>query len=345
MALEYILYTIIAILTIAVAMLWRSKGGDSAELNDTISQMAGRLQTMQENITTQNANLNQTLTQNLGQTAKETQENLSKLNERLVVIDQAQSNIQTLAKDVVGLQAILQNKQTRGAFGQKQMEMIIQDGLPKGQYEFQATLSNNTRPDCLIKMPNDSPDLIVDAKFPLEAWNRMRDPNNVADTQMHKEANTSFKNDVQKHIKDIAEKYLIAGETQDTALLFIPSESIFAELHENFEAVIEFAYKKRIMIVSPTHLSLAIRVFQSMLKDTKTREQAHLIQKQVGEFMKDLERLDDRIGKLKTHNDQTTKDIDAIMTSTRKLNRHGEKIEELEFEEKPNDTDSPNLID
>lgn len=311
----YYILVIIFLLCVILFLVFRS--GNSG-LGESIHQLSGHIQSLQENMTHQNSQMSRT-----------TNENLTKLNARLEVIDRAQGNIQSLAKDVVGLQDILQNKQTRGAFGEKQMEMIIQDGLPKDQYEFQATLSNNSRPDCLIKMPNNNPSLVVDAKFPLDAWHRLRDPDNlnVADSKK------SFDRDVKKHITDISQKYLISGETQDTALLFIPSESIYAEIYENFDTIIQYAHKHRVMIVSPTHLSLAIRVFQSMLKDTKMREQAHLIQKQVGEFMKDLNRLDERMLKLKTHNDQTTKDIDSIMTSTRKLNRHGEKIEELEFDE------------
>ncbi|MFB2608469.1 DNA recombination protein RmuC, partial [Rhizobium phaseoli] len=183
--------------------------------------------------------------------------------ERLAVIDAAQNNIQTLAKDVVGLQAILSNKQTRGAFGQSRMETIVADGLPMGAYAFQQTLSNGSRPDCTIRMPNGAPPLVIDAKFPLEAWNAIRD---AGSPEAAKLAGQQFRRDMEIHIRDIAEKYLIQGETQDTAFLFVPSESIFAELHENFEPVVQKAHRARIVIVSPSLLMLSIQVIQAVLK-------------------------------------------------------------------------------
>jgi DNA recombination protein RmuC len=260
---------------------------------------------------------------------KATHENLRKLQERLAVIDNAQNNIQTLAKDVVGLQAILSNKQTRGAFGQSRMETIVADGLPMGAYAFQMTLSNGSRPDCTVKMPNGQPDLVIDAKFPLEAYNAIRDAE-TPDDATH--AAQAFRRDLDVHIKDISEKYLLKGETQDTAFMFVPSESIFAEIHENFESVIQRAHKARIVIVSPSLLMLSIQVIQSVLKDARMREQAHLIQGEVIRLMEDLTRLDDRVRKLQNHFNMTQKDVDQILTSTTKLVKRGEKIEAMEFE-------------
>lgn len=310
-----------------------------AELVASQNELTGRLAAMQENVTTSQSAFSKQLderlagvtgrvSQSLADTTKTTQESLTKLQERLAVIDSAQSNIQTLAQDVVGLQAILQNKQTRGAFGQSRMETIVQDGLPMGAFEFQTTLSNNTRPDCTIKMPNGAPVLVIDAKFPLEAWNRIRDAETA---DLKKQAAAQFKRDLEYHIKDIADKYLIAGETQDTAFLFVPSESIFAEIHENFEGIVQKAHRSRVVIVSPSLLMLSIQVIQAVLKDARMREQAHLIQAEIMKFSKDLSLLDDRVRKLKTHFELTSKDIDLIQTSTGKLVRHGNKIEALEF--------------
>ncbi len=301
--------------------------------------LTGNLAAMQQNTTNSQAALSKQLderlaavtgrvSQSLTDTTKTTQESLTKLQERLAVIDSAQNNIQTLAQDVVGLQNILQNKQTRGAFGQSRMETIVQDGLPMGAFEFQSKLSNDKRPDCLIKMPNDAPSLVIDAKFPLEAWNLMKEAENP---EQMKVGATQFKRDIEVHIKDISEKYLIRGETQDTAFLFVPSESIFAEIHENFEGVVQKAHTSRVVIISPSLLLLSIQVIQAILKDARMREQAHLIQAEIGKFSKDLALLDERIGKLKTHHDLTGKDIDQILVSTRKLTRHGEKIEALEL--------------
>src|SRR5690606_33961581 len=222
------------------------------------------------------------------------------------------------------------NKQTRGAFGQARMEAIVQDGLPQGSYQFQATLRNGTRPDCLILLPNGAPGLIIDAKFPLEAWNAIR----AAETpEAIRAAETQFRRDVQKHIKDIAERYFLPGETQDTAFMFVPSESIFSDIHERFEDVVQQAHRARVVIVSPSLLMLSIQVVQSVLRDQRMREQAHVIRDEVIELMKDVGRLDERVRKLQAHFNLTSNDFDAILTSTRKIVGRGEKIEALDFSE------------
>lgn len=311
-----------------------------AEIVRAQSEMQGRMSSMAEIFGTRQAELNKAIGDRLDgmshrlgnsmtEQTKATHENLRRLQERLAVIDTAQNNIQSLAKDVVGLQAILSNKQTRGAFGQSRMETIIADGLPMGAYEFQATLSDGSRPDCLVRMPNGQPSLVVDAKFPLESYNAIRD---AASPEAAKMAAQNFRRDLDKHISDIAQKYLIKGETQDIAFMFVPSESIFAEIHENFEGVVQKAHKARVVIVSPSLLMLSIQVIQSVLKDQRMREQAHLIQGEVIRLMEDMSRLDDRVQKLQTHFAQTQKDVELIATSTTKLMKRGAKIEEMEFE-------------
>jgi DNA recombination protein RmuC len=319
------------------------------------SEMQGRMGAMAEMFGTRQAEFNQAInqridgmTQRIGTTlseqTKSTHENLAKLQERLAVIDTAQNNIQTLARDVVGLQAILSNKQTRGAFGQSRMETIVKDGLPFGAYAFQPTLSNGNRPDCTIAMPNDAPDLVIDAKFPLEAWNAMREVE-AGDTTALSQATQRFRRDMEVHIRDISEKYLIVGETQDTAFLFVPSESIFAEIHENFEGLVQRAHRARVVIVSPSLLMLSVQVVQALLKDARMREQAHLIQGEVLRLMEDLSRLDDRVRKLQTHFGQAQKDIDQILTSTDKLTKRGNKIEMLEFDASPRETERAKRTD
>ena len=303
------------------------------------TEMQGRIAAMAEVFGSRQHELNQAINQRIdgmshriGQTmteqTRQTQDNLRRLQERLVAIDTAQNNIQALAKDVVGLQAILSNKQTRGAFGQSRMETIIADGLPMGAYEFQPTLSNGSRPDCLVRMPNGQPGLVIDAKFPLEAWNAIRE----AGADGGRAAGQRFRRDIEIHIRDIAEKYLIRGETQDTAFMFVPSESVFAEIHENFEAVVQRAHKARIVIVSPSLLMLSIQVIQSVLRDQRMREQAHLIQGEVIRLMEDLGRLDDRVGKLQGHFAAAQKDVEQIATSSGRLAQRGRKIEAMEFE-------------
>ncbi|MBY2932297.1 DNA recombination protein RmuC [Rhizobium leguminosarum] len=304
------------------------------------AEMQGRIAAMTEVFGARQSELNQTISQRLDgmsqrvsstitEQTKSTHENLQRLQERLAVIDAAQNNIQTLAKDVVGLQAILSNKQTRGAFGQSRMETIVADGLPMGAYAFQQTLSNGSRPDCTIRMPNGAPPLVIDAKFPLEAWNAIRD---AGSPEAGKIAGQQFRRDMEVHIRDISEKYLIQGETQDTAFLFVPSESIFAEIHEHFEPVVQKAHRARIVIVSPSLLMLSIQVIQAVLKDQRMRAQAHLIQGEVAILMDDLSRLDERVRKLQGHFAMAQKDIDMVVTSADKLTRRGARIEALEFE-------------
>ncbi len=317
-----------------------------AEILKSQAEMQGRLSSIAEVFGSRQNEVNESInkrldsmTTRIGQTMtdqqKATHENLSKLQERLAVIDKAQDNISQLAGNVVELQSILSNKQTRGAFGQSRMETIISDGLPMGAFEFQPTLSNGKRPDCTIKMPNDAPVLVIDAKFPMESWNAARNAKDGASSGSHAQ---QFRTDMDVHIKDIASKYLIAGETQDTAFMFVPSESIFADIHEHYESIVQKAHKSRIVIVSPSLLMLSIQVIQALLKDARMREQAHLIQTEVLRLMEDLSRLDDRVRKLQTHFGQANKDIDDILISTDKLTKRGNRIEALEFENSTSET-------
>ncbi len=312
-----------------------------AELVASQNELTGRMQTMSEIFSTRQGDMvrivNERLEgmsgkigQSITETTKNTQESLAKLQERLAVIDTAQTNITGLASQVVELQAILSNKQTRGAFGEARMQQIVQDGLPMGAYEFQPTLENGSRPDCMIKMPNDTPPLVIDAKFPLESWNRIREAETPEAT---KAAGQQFRRDVEVHLKAISEKYLNLGETQDTGFMFVPSESIFAEIHENFESLVQKAHRARVVIVSPSLLMLSIQVIQSVLKDTRMREQAHLIQGEVIRLMEDVSRLDDRVHKLASHFQQAQKDVDLILTSSDKVTKRGNKIADLEFQE------------
>jgi len=312
-----------------------------AELVASQNELTGRMQTMSEIFSTRQGDMMRAVNerlegmsgrigQSISETTKNTQESLTKLQERLAVIDTAQNNIMGLAGQVVELQNILSNKQTRGAFGEGRMQQIVQDGLPIGSYEFQKTLSNGKKPDCVIHMPNDTPPLVIDAKFPLESWHKIRE----AETpEQAKIAAQSFKRDVEVHLKDISEKYFLKGETQDTAFMFVPSESIFAEIHENYEGLVQRAHKARVVIVSPSLLMLSIQVMQSVLKDVRMREQAHLIQKEIVTLMEDVGRLDDRVRKLDNHFRQAQKDVGDILISTDKVTKRSTKITELEFEE------------
>ena len=275
--------------------------------------------------------------QNLEVNAKTTTANLNLLNERLAIIDRAQKNISELSSQVVGLQDILSNKQQRGAFGQGRMEAIIEDGLPKNAYSFQAKLTNGKQPDCLIHLPNSSASIVIDAKFPLESFELLKSADTV---ELKKEAVARVRKDVGQHIRDISEKYFISGETQDTAMMFVPSESLYADLHEMFDDIIQKAYRARIVIVSPNMMMLAISTMQAILKDAKMREQAAMIQTEVAKMMKDVVLLQDRVVKLDRHFGQAGKDIKDILISTGKVTKRGETIENLDLP-KPDEDETP----
>ncbi|MGA7971458.1 MAG: DNA recombination protein RmuC, partial [Pseudolabrys sp.] len=304
-----------------------------------IAELNARMQAMGEMLANAHTQLQQgvnqrldAVTQNLGESmktsTKHTTEHLQQLHARLAVIDSAQKNIGELATQVTTLQQVLGSKQSRGAFGQSRMEIIIQDGLPKDCYEFQATLSNKSRPDCCIYLPN-SPALVVDAKFPLEAVTAFREAETDEDKKL---ATARVRSDVGKHVTDIASKYLIPGETQDMALMFVPSESIYAELYDGFDDVFQKAYRAKVIIVSPSLLMLAIQVIQQIRKDSAMREAADKIQAEVGLLVADVIRLRDRVENLDKHFGQTSKDIEQIKISADKIIGRGEKIKDVELE-------------
>ncbi len=304
------------------------------------SEVSGRLQSMTELIGGRQAELSKSLSerldgmtvrlnQSMGESTKSTHENLKKLHERLAVLDAAQQNISNLAGQVTTLSNILANKQTRGAFGQARMEAIVSDGLPPGSFTFQYTLRSGVRPDCVIQLPNGAPPLVVDAKFPLEAYNALK---SAGTPDSLKAAQQQFRNDVTKHIKDIAERYLVHGETHDTAFMFVPSESVFAEIHEAFADVIQRAHRARVVIVSPTQLMLSIQVIQAVLRDHRFREQAHIIQDEVRKMLQDVERLNDRANNLGKHFKTVQNDIDQILISSGKIIDRGHQVEAVGVE-------------
>jgi DNA recombination protein RmuC len=255
-------------------------------------------------------------------------EHLAKLNERLAVIDAAQARVAALTQEVVGLKDILANKQARGAFGQGRLEAIIKDGLPAAAFEFQYTLSNNTRPDCVIRLPGDPRLMIIDAKFPLEAFTALRE---AASEEARKHAAARVRTDVIKHVRDIADRYFLPGETQDIAILFVPSESLFADLHEYFEDIVQKAHKSRIIIVSPSLLMMAVQVMQAIVRDARVREEAHIIQAEVRRLVEEVERLQTRVAKLDAHFKVAQEDVDQITTSAGKIARRGTRIDRMDF--------------
>src|SRR5215216_5970266 len=326
----------------AIAESMRAKQFDERmnALARTQAETIGSLRAMNETITGRQAELarvvgdsltsaSHRLNQSLSSTTQQTMERLHKLHERLAVIDNAQKNLAELSSQVTSLREVLANKQARGAFGQGRMEAIVRDALPKGSYEFQFTLSNRTRPDCVVYLPADERPLVIDAKFPLEAITAFRDGKT---DDARKQAAQRLRQDVLKHVNDIAERYLIPGETQELALMFVPSESVYADLHDGFDDLIQKAYRAQVVLVSPSLLMLAIQVMQQICKDARMREAAHEIRTEVGHLMGDLERLRERVLKLQQHFGQASDDVAQILTSADKITKRSGRIEALEFD-------------
>ena len=259
-----------------------------------------------------------------------TNETMTHIQKRLAVIDEAQKNISELSTRMVGLQDILSNKQARGAFGEIQLNDLVSATLPPSAYTFQATLSNGRRADCLLKLPNPPGSIVIDAKFPLESYNALQTATSEADKKV---AARAFSADVLKHINDIADKYIIGGETAEQALMFLPSEAVFAELHANFISVIEQSYKKRGWIVSPSTCMAMLNTVRAVLRDVQMREQAHVIQREVATLGEDVLRLDKRVGNLRQHFNLAEKDLGEIETSSRKITSRAERIEKIEMAE------------
>ena len=312
-----------------------------AEMNRAQAELSGRLQSMAEILSTRQGDLarlvadrmdglRQQVGAGLEQNVRQTTENLGKLQERLAVIDAAQKNLTDLTTEVVTLKDILANKQARGAYGQGRMEAIIRDGLPSAFFAFQPTLSNGKRPDCLITLPGDGRGLVIDAKFPLESFTLLRE---ARGDDARKAASSRVRSDVGVHVKDISERYFLPGETQEMALLFVPSEAIYADLHEHFDDVVQKAHRARVVIVSPSLLAMAIQLMQSLVRDARMREEAQVIQSEVGKLLTDVRRLGERVEKLDTHFRQAQEDVGQIRTSAGKITSRGEKIGALDFDD------------
>jgi DNA recombination protein RmuC len=313
----------------------------TAELEYKLAELSGSLSAFAEQVAHHDAHLARTLDerldqvslrvgQGLSETAEKTTQSLQSLNERLAVIDNAQRNITELSTHMVSLKDILSNKQTRGAFGQGRMEAIIRDGLHQSAYDFQCTLSNGTRPDCLIKLPESELGLIIDAKFPLEAYNLLKAARAEAEVR---QAESRLRADVLRHVKDIAQKYLIAGETHETAIMFVPSESIYAELYERFEDVIQKSHRERVIIASPNILMLLVQTMQAIFKDARMREQAGQIKVEVVKLMEDVVRMRDRVLNLQKHFGMATQDVEKLLISSEKITKRGSRIEQLDLPE------------
>ena len=310
-----------------LAVLMRAQHEANGRVDAMGRALAGRQAEMARAMSERLDSVTHRFGQSLTQSTRYTMQSLQALHERLGIIDRAHDNLTELTDQVTTLRDVLANKQARGAFGQARMETIVQDGLPKGSFAFQYTLSTGKRPDCVVLLPDQRP-LCIDAKFPLEAVTALRE---ATTEEAKKAAAQRLRTDVMRHVDDIASKYLIPGETQDTALMFVPSESVYAEIHDGFDDVIQKAYRARVVLVSPSLLMLAIQVMQQILKDARMRDAADQIRTEVLSLGDDLARLRERVTKLQTHFGQVTDDVRQILISADKIERRAARIEELDF--------------
>ncbi|MGB3865640.1 MAG: DNA recombination protein RmuC, partial [Xanthobacteraceae bacterium] len=289
--------------------------------------LAGRQAEMARAVGERLDSVTQRVGQSMEQTTRHTVDSLRALHERLGIIDNAHKNLTELTSQVTTLRDVLANKQSRGAFGQARMEAIVRDGLPSGAYAFQHTLSTGKRPDCVVFLPDARP-LCIDAKFPLEAVTGLHE---ARSDETRKAAAQRLRQDVTRHVTDIAEKYLVPGETQDTALMFVPSESVYAEIHDGFDDIVQKAYRARVVLVSPSLLMLAIQVMQQIVKDARMRDAADQVRTEVMHMMGDVERLRERVSRLGGHFDQVGEDVRQVLISAGKIGKRAARIEDLDF--------------
>jgi DNA recombination protein RmuC len=343
---------LVAVAAVFFALRGRGPDENLKALADAQSQLTGRLSQMAEQqaaaqaaaaaqLQAQERALANALELRLGEasarisdtltkSAETAQKTITDLRERLAKIDEAQKNIAALSTQVVGLQDILSNKQARGAFGEVQLENLVRGVLPESAFAIQHTLSNGKRADCLIRLPQPPGPICVDAKFPLESYRKLRD---VRDDAVRGAAVREFGAAVLVHVNDIAGRYIIDGETAEGAMMFVPSEAVYAELHASCPGVVEQANRSRVYIVSPTTLWAVLHTMRAVLKDVRMREHAGLIQKEVGVLVEDVRRLDERVEKLQGHFAQVTRDIGDIRTSSGKILARGANIREVDLEQ------------
>jgi DNA recombination protein RmuC len=310
--------------------LIRAQAESSGRMQTLAEVLGGRQSELQQAVTERLDSVSHRLGEGLMKSAQATHESLTQLHERIAVVDAAQNRLAELSQHMVSLKDILANKQARGAFGQGRMEAIVTDGLPKDAYAFQHTLSNGKRPDCAIFLPGDERPLLIDAKFPLESITAFRE---AKSDEAFRAAKARLRQDISKHVADITDRYFLPGETQEIALMFVPSEAVYAELHENFDDLVQKAFRSRVLLVSPSLLMLAIQVVQSIVKDARMREQSEVIQKEVGRLMEDVGRLRERAMKLQTHFAQASDDVAGVLISADKVSKRGAQIEALEFDD------------
>ena len=273
---------------------------------------------------------------------KKTNETFVSVMARLATIDEAQKKIDGLTTNVVSLQELLGDKRSRGAFGEVQLEDLVRNILPPQAYAMQFTLPNGSRADCMLKLPEPTGMMAVDAKFPLENYRRMFDVS-IAETERTL-ARRQFKMDIKKHVDDISSKYIIPGVTSDGAMMFVPAEAVFAEIHAHHPDVVEYAMQRRVWVVSPTTLWAVLNTARAVLKDVETRKQVHIIQDELGKLGRDFNRFEERMGDLAKHIGQANKDVELIHISSRKITDRFAQIERVDLDQPVALPDAPNVL-
>jgi DNA recombination protein RmuC len=350
----YSIVLVLVVLAVSILIFWRFKPSGNIENQNKLvlqevlkdlsvnqQQLVGSIKVITDTQATSQAaiikhvetrleEIQKSISSSLTGSSVKTAQTLGELHQRLQTIDKAQTNIEKLSGDVLGLQDILSNKQARGLFGEIQLKDIVRKALPSDAYDFQFTLSNGKRADCIIYLPDPQGNIIVDSKFPLEAYNAMVANANEVDNNR---AGQQFQISIKTHIKDISEKYIIEGETADGAILFLPSEAIYAELHANFPKLVQESFESRVWIVSPTTLMATLNTMRAIMKDERLRRQTTQIRVELELLFKDLIRLEGRIVNLDKHFNLASKDVDEIKISAKKASKRVVNIERFEFEE------------
>lgn len=337
--LVYVLVAVVVALGAALVVVLMRRGDAQAQAEVARAELAqsalaDTVQRVELSLREQERTLAALVNERLERSEKTTGQIVTDLRERLTRIDEAQKKIGDLSTQVVSLQQILTNKQARGAFGEVQLNDLVSSALPPSAYELQSTLSTGARADCLLKLPNPPGPIAIDAKFPLESYHLLRAVA-AGDAQGLATAQRAFQQSMRRHIADIRDKYIVPGETAESALLFLPSEAIYAELHANFGGIVDESYRARVWIVSPTTMMATLNTVRAVLKDVQMREQAGEIQKIVALMMGDTRRLQERVDNLKRHFAQTEKDLRDIDTSTAQIMRRGERIQAVDMGEQP----------
>jgi len=335
----FILFSIIIsfVVFLIYKIYFENKNKNNNEINilqdekSQITELKGAVAQLSISIEERLGNIGSSIGNSLNQQTQSTQKSLTEMHERLAVIDRAQENIHSLSNQVNDLQNILSNKQLRGAFGEVQLENIVRDALPQNAYQFQYTLTSNSRVDCIVKLPEPPGPICIDSKFPLEDYKKFASATN---DQEKKDNLRLFHNAVQKHIKDIAEKYILPGETSDSAIMFLPSESIYSEINIRFPKLVNESRNKKVYMAGPDNLMLLLHTVRAILRDATMSQTAGKIQIEVDKLTNDLNLLADRIFKLDKHFDLARKDLDDIKISHRKIENRGNLITSIDIDEK-----------